>query len=199
MSAAEAPGSGPEAPGRGPEPATLTPRLQELVDALRSARSRLLQTVAGLDQARLDAVPPDGQWSVGEILHHLQLIEGAVARVLSRQLERAEKSGGSSGPDRRQGSVLGSLERFDIEQSRQKISSPSGFLPSRGLSRQELLDGLADSRSALLAEVARAGAHDLSRLTFPHPVLGRLDMYQWLLYCAQHELRHLHQIEKVQS
>ena len=73
---------------------------------------------------------------------------------------------------------------------------PAGFVPSRGLSGQALLDGLSGSRSALLAEVARAAAHDLSRLTFPHPVLGRLDMYQWLLYTAQHELRHLHQIER---
>jgi len=148
-----------------------------------------------LEQAQLDAAPADGQWSIGEILHHLQLIERAVARVLSRQLERAEKSGG--GPDQRQDSVLGSLDQFDIERVRQKIIAPSGFLPSRGLSRQELLDGLADSRSVLLAEVGRAGGHDLSRLTFPHPVFGRMDMYQWLLYAAQHELRHLHQIERV--
>jgi hypothetical protein len=30
-------------------------------------------------------------------------------------------------------------------------------------------------------------------------VLGRIDMYQWLLYVAQHELRHLHQIERVRT
>lgn len=188
--------SGAGSPGSEPGSPSLTPRLQELVDALGSARSRLLESVAGLGQAQLDAVPPDGQWSIGEILHHLLLIERSVARLLARQLERAEKSGDPSGPDRRQDSVLGGLDRFDIERSTEKVVTPSGFVPSRGLSRQELLDGLADSRSALLAEVARAGAHDLSRLTFPHPVLGRLDMYQWLLYCSQHELRHLHQIEK---
>ena len=192
--------SGAGSPGSEPGSPSLTPRLQELVDALGSARSRLLESVAGLGQAQLDAVPPDGQWSIGEILHHLLLIERSVARLLARQLERAEKSGGgtagAAGPDHRQDSVLGGLDRFDIERSTEKVVTPSGFVPSRGLSRQELLDGLADSRSALLAEVARAGAHDLSRLTYPHPVFGRLDMYQWLLYCSQHELRHLHQIEK---
>jgi hypothetical protein len=175
----------------------LTPRLRELVDALQTARSRLLEAVAALGQAQLDAAPSEGQWSIGEILHHLQLIDRSVARVLARQLERAEKTGGPAGPDRRQDSVLGSLDRFDLERSSEKITAPPGFVPARGLSRQELLDGLVDSRSALLAEVARAGARDLSGLTFPHPVLGRLDMYQWLLYTAQHELRHLHQIESV--
>jgi hypothetical protein len=180
-----------------PEPGSLTPRLQELVHALQAARSRLLEAVAGLDQARLDAAPADGQWSIGEILHHLQLIEGSVARVLARQVQRAEKTG--DGPDPRQDSVLASLDRFDIERSPEKIDAPSGFLPRRGFSLQELRDGLADSRAALFSEVARAGAHDLSRLTFPHPVLGRLDMYQWLLYCAQHELRHLHQIQRVRG
>ena len=183
-----------------PEPGALTPRLRELVDALQGARSRLLAAVAQLGQAQLDAAPPGGQWSIGEVLHHLQLIERSVARLLARQRERAEKPGvpgGPSGPDLRPESVLGSLAQFDIEWSTEKVSAPSGFIPTRGLSRQELLDGLADSRSSLLAEMARAGTHDLSRLSFPHPVLGRLDMYQWLLYCAQHELRHLHQIEKV--
>ncbi len=185
--------SAPEPPERDASPA-LTPRLRELEDALQAARSRLLEAVGALGQAELDAVPADGQWTIGEILHHLQLIEHSVARVLARQLQRAEKSG--AGPDQRQDSVLGSLDQFDIERGPEKVTAPSGFVPSRGLSRQELLDGLAGSRAALLSEVRRAGAHDLSRLTFPHPVFGRLDMYQWLLYAAQHELRHLHQIER---
>jgi hypothetical protein len=35
---------------------------------------------------------------------------------------------------------------------------------------------------------------DLGRLRFPHPVLGRIDMYQWIPYIGKHEMR---QIERI--
>jgi hypothetical protein len=175
-------------------PAALTPRLREIVDALHAARSRLVTAVVPLDQARMDAVSSSGGWSVGEILHHLQVTERSVARVVAKQVERAAAQGG--GPDPRTDSVLGSLDRFDIERPSPKLVSPQGVVPTPGISRQALLDGLASSRAVLLAEVEKAAAYDLSRLSFPHPALGRLDLYQWLLFVAQHELRHLHQVER---
>jgi signal peptidase II len=140
----------------GPRPMALTARLREIVDSLQSARSRLLEAVAGVDQAGMDSSPGAGRWSIGEILHHLQLIERSVTRVLARQLERAQSSG--DGPDPRTDSVLGSLDDKEVERSPERIASPPGFIPGRALSRGQLLDGLADSRRALLLEVRRAAA-----------------------------------------
>jgi hypothetical protein len=171
-----------------------TVRLREIVDALQAARSRLLDGAGPLSQEDLDTSPSNGGWSAGEILHHLQLIELAVSRVIGRLLEQAAREG--LDPDPRTDSVLGSLDQFSIESSPQKIVAPTPFTPQKGSAKQVLLDGLAGSRAALLALVEKAGAFDLSRLIFPHPVLGRIDVYQWLLYLAQHELRHLHQIER---
>ncbi len=171
-------------------------RLREVVQALEAARARLLDKVGSLGQADLDAAPsPDG-WSIGEILHHLQLIETSVSRLVGRLLEHAERD--DMGPDKRTDSVLGSLDRFAIESAPQKVAAPTAFIPQKGSSQKDLLEGLAKSRGALLAVVERAGAFDLSQVSFPHPVLGRIDGYQWLLYVAQHELRHLHQIERSQ-
>jgi glutamate/tyrosine decarboxylase-like PLP-dependent enzyme len=175
----------------------LPPRLQGVAEALASARARLLDGVRDLGQAELDRAPPDGQWSIGEILHHLQVTELSVARVMAKQLERAANQG--LGPDPRTDSVLGSLDRFDIETPSRKLVSPRGVTPRPGLSSQELLEGLASSRAALMAEVDNARAYDLSKLAFPHPAFGRLDLYQWLLFEAQHELRHLHQIERIRA
>ncbi len=174
--------------------AQLTPRLEGVVQELDSARARLLETVQGLDQAALDAAPKAGGWSVGEILHHLQMIDLSVARVVARQVEHAAKAG--HGPDPRTDSILHSLDQFDIERSSSKVSTPSGFIPRAGLPRGELLDGLAASRKGLLEEIRKAAAFDPSKLVFPHPVLGKIDVYQWLIYVAQHELRHLHQVER---
>jgi hypothetical protein len=40
---------------------------------------------------------------------------------------------------------------------------------------------------------------DLGLLQFPHPVLGRIDMYQWILYLGKHERRHIAQIARVKG
>jgi hypothetical protein len=171
-----------------------TGRLREIVDVLMAARARLLDGVGSLNQADLDLAPSRDGWSAGEILHHLQLIELSVARLLGRLLEHAARGG--LGPDLRTDSVLGSLDQFAIEDAPQKVVTPKAFTPQMGRPRQILLEGLAGSRAELLAAVEKAGAFDLSQLKFPHPVLGRIDGYQWLLYVGQHELRHLHQIER---
>ncbi|HTZ50235.1 MAG TPA: pyridoxal-dependent decarboxylase [Spirochaetia bacterium] len=173
----------------------LSPRLQGVVTELLSTRARLLAAVRALDQAALDRAPASGGWSIGEILHHLQLIERSVTRVAAKQVQHAAESG--LGPDPRTDSILHSLDSFDVEDSPRKITAPSGFVPRAGLPRAELLDGLASSREALLAQVQAARRYDLTQLTFPHPVFGKIDLYQWLLYVAQHEIRHLHQIERV--
>jgi DinB superfamily len=169
-------------------------RFQEIIITIEASRARLLNAVSGLDQAALDRRPADGTWSVGEILHHLMLMETSVTRLLERQVTRAAQHGLL--PDTSNASMLSSLDRFSIETAPEKIVAPQGFIPTHGLPRAELLDGLASSRAALLREAVRADSFDLAQLHFPHPVLGRLDMYQWVLYLGQHELRHLHQVER---
>lgn len=172
-----------------------TGRLPEIVEVLQAARERLLDGVGSLVQADLDVTPSADRWSIGEILHHLQLVELSVARLLSRLLERAARDG--AGPDRSAGSVLGSLDHFAIEDARSKFVAPAAFTPGKGFAKQVLLEGLAESRAALLSVVEKAGAFDLSQLSFPHPALGRINGYQWFLFVGQHELRHLHQIERL--
>jgi hypothetical protein len=171
-------------------------RLQEIIENIQASRERLLEAVSGLDQDAFNRRPSADTWSVGEILHHLQLMETSVTRILEKQVTRGLAGGLPT--DTSTGSVLGTLDQFSVETAAERIVAPQGFVPTRGLDRKELLDGLASSRAALLRETARAGSVDLGQLHFPHPVLGRLDMYQWVLYLGQHELRHLHQIERSQ-
>ena len=171
-----------------------TGRLPEVVELLQSSRARLLDGVSSLSQAELDFTQSPDRWSIGEIPHHLQLIELSVARLIGRLLEHAARDG--LGPDPRTESVLGSLDQFAVESAGQKFVTPAASAPQKGCAKQVLLEGLAGSRAALLAVVEKAGAFDLSQLSFPHPALGRLDGYQWLLFVGQHELRHLHQIER---
>jgi uncharacterized damage-inducible protein DinB len=172
-------------------------RLQEIIGNIQDSRAKLLAAVSGLGQEALGRRPAPDQWSIGENLHHLQLIESSVTRLLEKQVARAARIG--LGADLAQDSVLGSLDRFSIDSNPLKVAAPESVAPTRGLARQDLLDGLSASRAALLSEAEKADAFDLGRLHAPHPVLGRMDMYQWVLYLGQHEVRHLRQIERALS
>jgi len=102
-------------------------------------------------------------------------------------------------PDPSDESVLHSLDQFAIETAPQKITSPQFAVPTKGMKKEDLLEELEKSRGALMEKLNMAHAFDLSKLQFPHPVLGRLDMYQWILYIGKHEHRHIRQMERLSS
>jgi hypothetical protein len=64
-----------------------------------------------------------------------------------------------------------------------------------GLS-QEQLD---EARGALMGTAQAAERKHLAHLSFPHPYLGRLDFYQWLLFVAEHVQGHTEQLIRTQE
>src|SRR5688500_15539542 len=73
---------------------------------LAAARAATLALVAGLSQAELDAAPPGGGWSIGEVLDHLLRAEATNRGDLAALVALA-RSG-------REPTLRRSLEEFDI-------------------------------------------------------------------------------------
>jgi len=48
----------------------------------------------------------------------------------------------------------------------------------------------------LRAAVVMADGLSLGEIKHNHPILGELDLYQWLIFLGQHESRHRKQIER---
>lgn len=172
-------------------------RLKEIADEIEAARSELVHIVSDLDEAATSARTDPGQWSIGEILHHLFLIESQVTTLLEKQVTRAKDRG--IGADRSTESLIHSLDRFAIETGADKIAAPQSVVPAQGLTRSGLLALLSDSRAKLRQAISEADGIDLSQLHFPHPVFGRIDMYQWILYVGKHERRHIAQIARAKG
>ncbi len=170
-------------------------RLSEIVNEIKEARTTLFSVVGGLPQKEFDKKPDPGQWSVGEILHHIYLFETQIARLLARQVEKAKKRG--LGADRNDGSLIRSLDRFALETTERKLKAPPSLEPRQGIEKKKLLELLQHSRSELLDIVSEASSYDLSELVFPHPTFGRLNMYEWILLVGKHDNRHKTQIENV--
>jgi hypothetical protein len=132
---------------------------------------------------------------VAEIVEHLSVVEGRVARMLGVMLTKL-------GPEaaRAEGSHFEpvSITEF-VERSRtEKYTAPEEIRP-KGEPLSDSLARLRDSRAALRDLRERAERVDGTRARFPHPVWGPLDLYQWLAFVGAHEKRHLYQIEALKQ
>lgn len=64
-------------------------RTTDLLQHLDETRSRLADAFAAVPDAQHDVRPAAHQWSAGEVLSHLAMIEVSVAEILQKKLRRA--------------------------------------------------------------------------------------------------------------
>jgi hypothetical protein len=171
------------------------PRLAELVDYATAQRAALLNAVATVPESLRDERMHPDTWSVAEVLEHLHGVERGIARLLVRTIERGRQAGIPE--ERETGSLLNSLDRYDLTRRDRRIMAPDPVAPRGDYTAAQALAALALSREALLAAIRSGNGLALGELTFPHPLLGSLDLYQWVLFVGQHEARHGAQIAEI--
>jgi uncharacterized damage-inducible protein DinB len=173
----------------------VNPRVAELVDYVVRQRSLLLAAVSAVPEAQRDLRVTSDAWSVAGVLEHLHRVESGIARLLARSVERARASG--VGAESEVSSLLGSLDSFGLIQRDRRMEAPGPVLPRGEYNASQALTALAASRTALLAAVGEGDGLALSEITYPHPLLGSLNLYQWVLFVGQHEARHAAQIAEI--
>jgi hypothetical protein len=100
------------------------------------------------------------------------------------------------GPERETSSTMGALDQFGLLQVRLRVPAPAFVQPHPGADGQAALSGLRQSRADLIEVITQADGWAVGSLSFPHPILGSLNFYQWVLFVAQHEVRHTRLIQK---
>jgi len=176
----------------------LSKKIQELVDAVSSYRQALLDSVYGLNEAQLDYKAKGAQWSISDILHHLALTDEANAKLTSRMLRQAQALNLPIDPTPDE-SVLNSLDSYSDFLRNTKAQAPEFVAPQSHLPVDQSLARLKASREKFMESVEHLAPYDLSQLTYPHPLLGNLNMYQWILISGGHERRHNAQIGRIKS
>jgi hypothetical protein len=64
---------------------------QDVLDRLEQIRAETLKRLEPLTQEQLDWRPPDGEWSLGEIFHHIALDEHYLREQIARPLMEGVK------------------------------------------------------------------------------------------------------------
>ena len=173
-------------------------KLQEVLDQISNQRQGLLDASSGLSEAQLDYKPAEGEWSISDILHHMALTDEATAKLTANMLKQAVEKNLPVDPSP-EASVLGSLDEFTPKIAGGKFQAPERVAPRSHIASSESIARLKTSRESVVATLEQLAAYDLTALTYPHPALGPLNGYQWLIIAGKHESRHAAQIARIKA
>lgn len=147
------------------------------------ARVKLLDAIDGLSDEELNRRPTDGGWSIGQIIEHLYLMEGSIAKTIQHQL--------ANGPI--QETAAKPIDRT-IDRS-VKVDAPVFAVPTEDfVSSQELKAKLTASHTLLRQLAETVQAEQLESKAYPHPIFGDMSLKQWIPFVGYHELRHIEQL-----
>jgi DinB superfamily len=171
------------------------PRLAEVSDRLAAERRELLDVASTVPSDGWQTRPADDRWSVSEICQHLHQVEMSCAAVLAKRIAQAREAGHPA--ERDTSSVLGTLDHLGVSQLDRKLVAPERVQPAENPDRETAEHRLAESRAALLAAMESGDGLALGEIRHTHLRFGELDLYQWCLFVAEHEKRHIAQLRQV--
>jgi uncharacterized damage-inducible protein DinB len=171
------------------------PRLTELRDHVDRQRSALLAAVSALPPDRWTERPASDRWSVAELFEHLYKVEHGCARVIAKAAHEARAAGHPAETD--EGSVLGRLDFVGLRDRSKRREVPERVAPAGGWSATEALEKLTTSRAELHDAMRAAEGMALGSIHQTHARLGELDLYNWILFVAEHEARHAEQAAEI--
>jgi hypothetical protein len=168
-------------------------KLKELLAYMDATRAELVACAREMNPSFAQIRPRDGVWSAADNLAHLALVEANVVNLMTKSIDEARAGG--IGPGTSDASFMNSLDRWRVPNHEMKVTAPTRITPDKDTAVEESLASLEQSRERLHKILIENSDVDLSAIKRPHPLLRELDMYQWALFVAQHEVRHRRQME----
>lgn len=176
---------------------SLPPALQSLWDHMVDARQAIVKEIDGLSQPQFDWRPGVDDWSIGEIVHHLSLVDIASGKLTSKLLRQAEASGQSmpypaaaETPD---------FIRLPSRDGHAPSQAPAFLGPEHGRPVADLLEELATMRRRARQSIERLASIDPRPLRWTHFAFGEVNVAQaWAINLAN-DRDHLGQIRAVKS
>ena len=161
-------------------------------EELEGSKKRLLAATAGLTPEQWTYRSGEGRWTIAEVVEHLSVTEGAIPMLLEKQLmATAVSEKDLSGKDKSIRPLL--VNRTNKVQTMEMLKPTGRF--ADGAAALRAFSGMRDKMIAY----AKTTPDALRQHAMPHPALGELDGYQWILFVAGHTDRHTEQILEVKA
>jgi len=171
------------------------PRFQEITAEIARIRADLAGAIESAPEELLSRDPGNGQWSGTRIIEHLGKTEGSTAKMLEGLFAKALADGLPL--DGETASLLHSLDHLHVIDRSHRVEAPERLVPAAEANLADAWASLQKVRLRPLAAAATVDGRDISRISWPHPIFGPINGYQWVLFIGQHEERHLVQLREV--
>ena len=168
------------------------PRTEELLRHLDTQHDRLRAAVDSVPRTKREVKPSPDRWSVAEVLEHLSIVETRIERVFSKRLAEARVAG--LGAERNAAPVVGTIDMDRVLDRTRRITAAETALPTGKLDADAAWAAVEQARNTLCNAVRDADGLALGDVIHPHPVLGPINLYQWIAFVGGHEARHAAQV-----
>lgn len=169
--------------------------INDILAVNEAATARFAAEVAAINEAQAAFRPADDEWTIGEIAEHVNIVNGGFLRITHKLLKQAEADPKPAPADLNQGSVIVDADGNQAP----KFQAPEMVRPKGGVAVADAVAGLRQTIAGFAEIQSRLEAVDLSEQKFPHPAVGPLSAYQWMILLAEHSDRHLGQIGRVKA
>jgi DinB superfamily len=162
---------------------------------LHATRKMFLDSVAGLTPEQWTFKAAPDRWSIAECAEHIAASEDFMFGLVANQVMK------SPADPAKRAEVKGKDEAIvkQVPDRSQKYKAPDAIAPKQRWSTPEaIISHFKESRDHSI-EYVDTTQDDLRDHFAPHPVLGALDGYQWILLMSAHSERHTEQINEVKA
>ena len=162
--------------------------MKRTLNHLDSVHQQLSTAISSLDPELFLQRPAENEWSVGEVIHHLCLVEERVLRDLQKALQR---------PPAKVGMLKKLLPMRIVSMRFLRVKAPKAVDPLNPLPKDESVRNYNDRRARLKEFCTAHGRSALEQTSFRHPVFGDIDGVAAISMIAFHEQRHYKQIREI--
>jgi len=151
------------------------------------------RAVERVPRERRNEKPSPDRWSVAEVIEHLSIVETRIGRVFGAKIEEA-RAAGSILEETDESPVVGTIDMDRVLDRTRRIVTGEAARPTGALDADLAWAALERARQALCDSVRAADGLALGAIVHPHPVLGPINLYQWIAFAGGHEARHAAQV-----
>jgi uncharacterized damage-inducible protein DinB len=173
----------------------MNPAFQKVYDTLKLQRSIILNEVKDVSIENYNRSPAPGKWSLGQILTHILTAERLSIGYMKKKYQGANQTANSG--------ILSSLKLVLLIISQRipalKFNAPKVVIENTPpvLSLQELIEKWTAQREDLRLFLDEMDEKNYKKLIYKHPIAGRLDTRQEMVFFREHIIHHVPQIKRL--
>jgi len=181
-----------------PAPSSTTLTQQERDAALKSLQAThdaFLQAIQGLSEKQWKFKPAPDRWSVAEVSEHIAVAESTIFGLVQTKF-----MAGPPTPEKRaEVKATDDVILARVPDRSHKVQAPEFLQPTGRFANEEATIKAFEEARAKTMDYVKTTQDDLRDHFGPHPMLGTMDAYQWILLISAHSARHTKQIEEVKA